>query len=112
MIHIYVRSAQLFLNFSHCFLNVIVVITHEAEWWGTSFYMTAIIARLMVQFSSSLVVASLDKMIHGNYSCLVESNKQQIKEVRSKNSIGNSETKDIPKRVWICPMYSASVAFS
>ena len=29
----------------------------------------------------SLIVASLDKMLYGNYLCLVESNKQQIKEV-------------------------------
>ena len=38
------------------------------------------IARLMVH--SSRVVASLDKMLHDNYLCLVESNKQQIEEVR------------------------------
>ena len=32
----------------------------------------------------TLVVASLDKMLHNNYLCLVESNKQQIEEVTSK----------------------------
>ena len=32
----------------------------------------------------SLVVASLDKMLHDDYLCLVESGKQQIKEVRRK----------------------------
>ena len=41
---------------------------------------------LMGEFNShpSLVVASLDKMLHDNYLRLVESNKQQIEEVRSK----------------------------
>ena len=32
----------------------------------------------------SLVVASLDKMLHDDYFCLVESSEQQIKEVRRK----------------------------
>ena len=32
----------------------------------------------------SLVVASLDKMLHDDYLCLVESGKQQIKKVRRK----------------------------
>ena len=44
--------------------------------------------------------------------CLVESNKQQIKEVRSKIQAENLETKTIPKRVWIRPKHSSSVAFS
>ena len=36
------------------------------------------------------LVASLDKMLHFDYLCLVESNKQQIKEVRSKIQTENS----------------------
>ena len=42
------------------------------------------IARLMVHSQPSLVVASLDKMLHDDYLCLVESGKQQINEVRRK----------------------------
>ena len=42
------------------------------------------IARLMVNFQPSLVVASLDKMLHDDYLYLVESGKQQIQEVRRK----------------------------
>ena len=34
--------------------------------------------------NTSLVVASLDKMLHDDYLCLVESGKQQTKEVRRK----------------------------
>ena len=34
--------------------------------------------------TASVVVASLDKMLHDDYLCLVESGKQQIKEVRRK----------------------------
>ena len=75
-------------------------------------FTTATIARLMVQLPPKLVVASLDKMLHDNYLCLVESNKQQIKEVRSKIQAENSETKATSKRVWIRPIHSASVAFS
>ena len=40
------------------------------------------IARLNSQ--PGLVVASLDKMLHDDYLCLVESGKQQIKEIRRK----------------------------
>ena len=57
-------------------------------------------------------VACLDRMLHNNYPGLVESDKQQIKEVRSKTQPENSKTKATSKRVWICPMHSASVAFS
>ena len=60
----------------------------------------------------SLVVASLDKMLRNDYLCLVESGKQQIKEVRSKIQPENSEIKVTPKRVWIRPTHSASSAFS
>ena len=42
------------------------------------------------------VVTSLDKMLHDNYLCLVESGKQQIKEVGSKTRAENSETKGTP----------------
>ena len=51
-------------------------------------------------------------MLHDNYLCLVESNKQQIEEVTSKIQTENSETRATLKRVWIRPMHSASVAFS
>ena len=50
--------------------------------------------------------------IHDNYPCLVESDKQQINEVRNKTKVENSETKATSKRVRIRPMHSASVAFS
>ena len=51
-------------------------------------------------------------MIHDNYLWLVESNKQQIEEIRSKTHTENSETRAVSKRVWIRPMHSAFVAFS
>ena len=51
-------------------------------------------------------------VLHENYLCLVESNKQQIEVVRSKIPAENSETGNTPKRVWIRPMHRASVAFS
>ena len=75
-------------------------------------FTTAMIARLWFSSHPSLVVASLDKILHDNYLCLVESNKQQIKEVRSKTPTKNSGTKATPKRVCIRPMYSASFAFT
>ena len=59
-----------------------------------------------------IVVVSLDKMFYVSYLCLVESKKQQIKEVRSKTQPENSETKATPKRVWIYLMHNASVTFS
>ena len=59
----------------------------------------------------NLVVASLDKMLHDNYLCLVESNKQQIKD-RSKIQAEDLETKATPQRVWIRPTHSASVVHS
>ena len=43
----------------------------------------------------SLVVASLDKMLHNHYLCGMECSKQQIKEVRSKTQVENSETKQL-----------------
>ena len=72
------------------------------------------IARLMDQllYHLRLVVASLDKRLRDNYPCLVESNKQQIKEIRIKTLMENSETKTTPQRVWTRPVYCASVAFS
>ena len=51
-------------------------------------------------------------MLHDKYLFLVESNKQQIEEVRSKIPAENSETRTTSKRVWICSMRSAYVAFS
>ena len=40
--------------------------------------------RVWLDTVCSLVVASLDKMLHDDYLCLVESGKQQIKKVRRK----------------------------
>ena len=51
-------------------------------------------------------------MLHDNYLCLVESNKQQIEEVTSKIQAENLETRATPKRTRIRPMHSACVAFS
>ena len=51
-------------------------------------------------------------MLHDNYLFLVESDRLQIKEVRSKTQMENLETKATPKRVWINPTCSASIAFS
>ena len=79
--------------------------------WSVVFTTTTI-ERLMINSQPSLVVASLDKMLHDDYLCLVESSKQQIKEVRSIIQPENSETKATPKRVGIRPKHSASVAFS
>ena len=47
-------------------------------------------------------------MLHNNYLCLVESNKQQIEEVRSKIQAEYSETRATPKRFWIRPIRKAS----
>ena len=41
-----------------------------------------------------------------------EFHKQQSEEVRRKIQVENLERRATPKRVWICPMHSASVAFS
>ena len=49
---------------------------------------TTMIAKLMVNFNTSLIVASFDK-IFPDYFCSVESNKQQIKEIRSKSQLEN-----------------------
>ena len=51
-------------------------------------------------------------MLHDNYLCLVKSDKQQIKEVKSESLPENSGTEVTFKRIWIHPMYSASVTFS
>ena len=47
-------------------------------------FTTAMFARLTVQLPPKPGCCVLDKMLHHNYLCLVESNKQQIEEVRSK----------------------------
>ena len=65
----------------------------------------------MVQVPPNLVVASLDQLLPDDYFCSVESNKQQIKEIRSKIQAKNCETKTTPQRVWIRLMYSASTDF-
>ena len=56
--------------------------------------------------ASFCVVASLDKMLHDNYLCLVEFSKQKIEEVRSKTRLEHSKTKTTPKQVWIDSMHS------
>ena len=48
------------------------------------------IAKLMVNSNPSLIVASLDKILLDNYLCLVESNKQKIKEIRSRSQLENN----------------------
>ena len=48
------------------------------------------IAKLMVNFNPSLIVASLDKILPANYLCLVESNKQQIQEIRNSSQLENN----------------------
>ena len=47
------------------------------------------IAKLIVNSDPSLIAASLDKILPDNYLCLVESNKQQIKEIRSNGQLEN-----------------------
>ena len=51
--------------------------------WSVVFT-TIMIARLTFNSQPSLVVASLDKMLHDDYLCLVESGKQRIEEVKRK----------------------------
>ena len=51
-------------------------------------------------------------MLHDNYHYLVESNEQQIEEIKRKTQPENSETETTPKRVWIRPTHSVFVAFS
>ena len=46
----------------------------------------------LISHTVRLVVVSLDKILPDNYSCLVESNEQQIKEVKRKIQPKNSET--------------------
>ena len=48
------------------------------------------IAKLMVNSNPSLTVASLDNILPDNYLCLVESNKQQVKEIRSRSQLENN----------------------
>ena len=83
-----------------------------AEWFEASFLWRPSSQVWWFNSHPSLVVASLDKMLYYKYLCLVESNKQQNEEVKSKIHAENSETRLTPKRVWNRPMHSASVAFS
>ena len=57
-------------------------------------------------------VAFLDKTVYNGYLCLVASNQQQIYVGRSQTSIGKLGKWSTPKRVWICPKDSATVASS
>ena len=47
-------------------------------------FTTTIIARLTVRLPTSSRGWSLDKMLHDDYLCWVESGNQQVKEVRNK----------------------------
>ena len=83
------------------------------EWFGASFLRRLISRGWWFNSHPSLAAVSLDKMLHDDYSCLVESDKQQIKEVRSKTQPRNFETKATPKRVWIVhPLCGTSIASS
>ena len=57
----------------------------------------------------SLVVAYLDKMLHGDYLCLVESGKRQMKEVKSKIQTENLERWANTKRVKTLPYIPTAV---
>ena len=62
--------------------------------WSVVFT-TAMIAKLWFNSHPSLVVTSLNKMLHDNYLCLVESNEQQIEKIKSKIQAENSETRQL-----------------
>ena len=83
-----------------------------AQWFGASFLRRPWSQGWRFNYQPSFVVASLDKVLHDDYLCLVESGKQQIEKVRSKIQPENSETNATPKRVWIRFKHSASAAFS
>ena len=63
-----------------------------AQWLGALLLLRVMtmIAKLMVNSNPSLIVASLDKILPNNYLRLVESNKQQIKEIRSRSQLENN----------------------
>ena len=73
-------------------------------------YQSANSALSMIVFNTQLlrpwiIVVSLIKMLPNKYLCLMEFNKQQIEEVRSKTKAKNSKAKATPKRVLICAMH-------
>ena len=52
-------------------------------------------------------------MLHDNYSCWVESNKQQIEEVEATlKQKTRKRFQATSERVWNRPVYSASAAFA
>ena len=55
---------------------------------GSIVDVTTMIAKLMANSNTSLIVASLDKIFPDHF-CLVESNKQQTKEIRSRSQPEN-----------------------
>ena len=67
------------------------IVDSMAQWLGALLLLrvTTMIAKLMVNSDPSLIAASLDKILPDNYLCLVESNKQQIKEIRSNGQLEN-----------------------
>ena len=68
------------------------IVDSMAQWLGALLLLrvTIMIAKLMVNSNPSLIVASLDKILPDNYLCLVESNKQQIKEIKSRSQLENN----------------------
>ena len=71
---------------------LIHIVDSMAQWLGTLLLLrvTTVIAKLMVNSNPSLIVASLDNVLPDNYLYLVESNKQQIKEIRSRSQLENN----------------------
>ena len=65
-------------------------------------------------YHPSIVVASLDKMLHDNYLCLVESTVTSSKLKKSEAKLRRTTRKQdqLLKRAWIRPMLSAYVDFS
>ena len=51
---------------------------------------------MIARYLISLVVAPLDKMLRDDYLCLVESGKQQIKEVRRKFNRKTRKQRQLP----------------
>ena len=67
------------------------IVNSMAQWLGAllSLRVTTMMAKLMVNSNLSLIVVSLDKILPDNHLRLVESNKLQIKEIRSKSQLEN-----------------------
>ena len=70
------------------------IVDSMAQWLGALLLLrvTTMIAKLMVNSNPSLIGASLDDLLPDNYLCLVESNKQQIIEIRSRSQQENNDS--------------------